>query len=245
MKKIILSTVAVATVTLALQAAEKDAKKDPDALVTHTELGYMQTDGNTKTKTFNLDSLLKKAWGKHHTSLELSGQYGSADDVENKKQYLIEGNYDYAFTKHFAFNYLIGYKSDIYSGFDYQAYTGPGAKYQAIKNDKQELSFTANILYNQDKYYPSEDTNSYSGYRAEGAYKLNVKKDLTFIQNLSIRGDFDESDNYFATSKTALISKISDIFSAGLSYKVNYVNTPVAGKKNKDTTLTANLIMDY
>jgi len=241
MKKIILSTVAVATVTLALQAAEKN----PDALVTHTELGYMQTDGNTQTKNFNLDSMLKKAWGKHHTSLKLSGQYGSVDNVENKKKYLIEGNYDYAFTKHFAFNYLIGYKSDIYAGFDYQIYTGPGAKYQAIKNDKQELSLTANILYNQDKYHPSGDTNDYSGYRAEGVYKLNFKKDLKFIQELSIRGDFDESDNYFATSKTALISKLSDIFSAGLSYKVDYVNTPAAGKDTTDTTLTANLIMDY
>jgi len=241
MKKIILSTVAVATVALALQAAEKN----PDALVTHTELGYMQTDGNTQTKNFSLDSMIKKAWGKHHTSLELSGQYGSADSKMNKKQYLIEGNYDYAFTKYFAFNYLIGYKSDIYSGFDYQIYTGPGAKYQAIKNDKQELSFTANILYSEDKYHPAGNTNDYSGYRAEGAYKLNVKKDLTFIQKLSIRGDFDKSDNYFATSKTALISKLSDIFSAGLSYKVNYVNIPAAGKDTTDTTLTANLIMDY
>ena len=241
MKKIILSTVAVATVTFALQAAEKN----PDALVTHTELGYMQTDGNTKTKSFNLDAMVKKAWDKHHTSLKLSGQYGSADDVENKKKYLVEGNYDYAFTKYFAFNYLIGYKSDIYSGFDYQIYTGPGAKYQAIKNEKQALSFTASILYNEDKYYPSEDTNSYSGYRAGGVYNLNINKNLKFIQELSIRGDFDDSENYFATSKTAFISKISDIFSAGLSYKVDYINLPVAGKENKDSTLTANLIMDY
>ena len=241
MKKIILSAVALTTLTLSAQAAANN----PDALVTHTELGYIQTDGNTKTKTFNLDANAKKAWGKHQTSLKLDGQYGSADDKENKKKYLIEGNYDYAFTKTFAFNYLIGYKSDIYSGFDYQFYTGPGAKYQAIKNDKHDLSFTANILYSQDKYYPVDETNDYTGYRAQGVYNWNIVNNLKFTQELALRGDFDNSDNYFATSKTAFTTKISDIFSAGISYKIDYVNTPPAGKDNKDTTLTANLIMDY
>lgn len=245
MKKILLSAAALTTLALSAQAADKN----PDALITHTELGYIQTDGNTKTKTFNLDANAKKAWGKHQTSLKLDGQYGSADDKENKKKYLVEGNYDYAFTKTFAFNYLIGYKSDIYSGFDYQFYTGPGAKYQALKLAKHDLSFTANILYSKDNYHvptaTGDDTNDYTGYRAQGIYLWNIVNNLKFTQELGLRGDFDNSDNYFATSKTALTTKISDIFSAGISYKIDYVNKPLPGLENKDTTLTANLIMDY
>jgi len=245
MKKILLSAAALTTLALSAQAADKN----PDALVTHTELGYIQTDGNTQTRTFNLDANAKKAWGKHHGSVKLDGQYGSADNIENKKKYLIEGNYDYAFTKTFAFNYLIGYKSDVYSGFDYQFYTGPGAKYQAIKNKKHDLSLTANILYSQDKTTQTQtqpsDTTTYSGYKAQGVYLWNIVNNLKFTQELAIRGDFSQSDNYFATSKTALTTKISDIFSAGISYKIDYANRPPEGKENKDTTLTANLIMDY
>ncbi len=245
MKKILLSAAALTTLALSAQAADKN----PDVLVTHTELGYIQTDGNTKTKTFNLDANAKKAWGKHQTSLKLDGQYGSADDKENKKKYLIEGNYDYSFTKTFAFNYLIGYKSDIYSGFDSQFYTGPGAKYQAIKNDKHDLSLTANILYSKDDYHlpaaNGDDTNDYTGYRAQGVYNWNIVNNLKFTQELGLRGDLEDSENYFATSKTAFTTKISDIFSAGISYKIDYVNKPLPGLENKDTTLTANLIMDY
>ena len=241
MKKIVLSAFVLSALTISAQAAENNS----DAIVTHTELGYIQTDGNTKTKTFNLDANAKKAWGKHQIGLKLDGQYGSADDKENKKSYLIEGNYDYSFTEAFAFNYLMGYKSDIYSGFDYQFYTGPGAKYQAINSDKNNLSFTANILYDQDKFYPSHNTDSYTGYRVGGVYNLNISKNLKFIQELALRGDFDDSDNYFATSKTEFTTKISDIFSAGVSYKINYVNKPLTGLENKDTTFTANLIMDY
>ena len=241
MKKIILSTVAAAAFVVAAQAADKDA----NTFVTHTEMGYIQTDGNTQTKTFDLDANAKKTWDKHQLSLKLDAQYGSADNKENKKKYLFEANYDYAFTSRFAFNYLAGYKSDIYSGYTYQIYTGPGAKYQAIKTAAHDLSLTANLLYNKDKFYPVENTNSYAGYRAQALYAYDIKKDLKFTQELDIRGDFKDSTNYFANSKTALTTKISDIFSAGVSYKIAYVNLPVAGKENKDTTLTANLIMDY
>ena len=243
MKKILLRTIVISSLALAAQAA------DADTLVTHTELGYIQTDGNTKTKTFNLDANAKKAWGRHHGSLKIDGQYGSADDIENKKKYLLEANYDYAFTERFAFNYLAGYKSDIYSGFDYQFYTGPGAKYQMIKLEKHNLSLTANILYSQDNYHVpnanGDDTNDYTGYKAQGVYLWDIVNNLKFTQELGIRGDFDDSENYFVNSKTALTTKISDIFSAGISYKIDYVNQPLPGLDNKDTTLTANLIMDY
>jgi len=245
MKKIILSTLVTTALVVTAQAANKDA----NALVTHTELGYIQTDGNTKTKTFNLDANAKKAWAKHQVSLKLEGQYGSAEDIETKKKYLIEANYDYAFTDTFAFNYLAGYKSDIFAGFDYQMYTGPGAKYQAIKTKKHDLSVTGNILYSQDNYHVpnanGDDTNDYTGYRAQGIYLWNIINNLKFTQELGIRGDFDNSENYFVNSKTALTTKISDIFSAGISYKIDYVNQPLPGLDNKDTTFTANLIMDY
>ena len=241
MKKIILSAVALSALALSAQAAEKN----PDALVTHTEMGYIQTDGNTKTKTFSLDANVKKAWGKHQTTLKLDGQYGSADDLEVKNKYLIELNYNYSFTKMLAFNYLAGYKSDRYAGFAYQAYTGPGLKYQAIKNDAHNLALSGNILYSSDESYAQpRDTNNYSGYRAELVYGWQMLKNLKFIQEASIRGDFEDSSNYFAHSKTEFTSKLSDIFSAGISYKLDYVNRPLAAKTT-DSTFTFNLIMDY
>jgi len=241
MKKIILSTVVTAALVVAAQAADKDA----NALVTHTELGYIQTDGNTKTKTFNLDANAKKAWNKHQLSLKLEGQYGSAEDIETKKKYLFEANYDYAFTDTFAFNYLAGYKSDIFAGFDYQMYTGPGAKYQAVKTKSHDLSLTGNILYSSDKYRVDNHIDNYTGYKAGGIYLWNIQNNLKFTQELGYRGSFEDSDIYFVNSKTALTTKISDIFSAGISYKIDYVNQPTPGLKNQDTTLTMNLIMDY
>jgi putative salt-induced outer membrane protein len=238
MKKILLSSVIASAVALSAQAA------DANTLVTHTEMGYIQTDGNTKTKTFNVDAKASKTWNKNVGTLKIDGQYADADGKETKNKYLIEGNYDYKITEKFAFNYLVGYKSDRYAGFAYQTYTGPGAKYQAIKTDNHNLSVDGNILYSSDKSYATKDTNNYSAYRVQAIYAWQMLKNLKFDQEASFRGSFEDSSNYFAYSKTALTSKLSDIFSAGISYKVDYVNQPLAAKTT-DSTLTFNLIMDY
>jgi len=239
MKKIILCSVVASALVL---AAEPDLNKD-DALVTHTELGYIRTDGNTETQTFNLDAKAKKGWGKHIGNLLIDGQYADDNGIETKNKYLIEVNYDYEFTDRFAFTYLAGYKSDKFSNFNYQAYTGPGAKYKAIVSDVHNLTVEGNILYSVDELDNGED-DKYGSYRAKAAYTWQMFKNVKFDQDLSYRGSFKDASNYFIFSKSALVSKLSDMFSAGLSYKVDYVNE--AGlKDNTDTTLTANLIIDY
>ncbi len=237
MKKILLSTIVVSSVVMAAAPESK--------LVTHTELGFIDTQGNTRTQTFNLDSSAKKNWGKHMFSFSLDAQYATSDDVENKNKYTIELNYDYSITAKLAFGYLIGFKQDKFSSYDYQLYTGPAVKYTAIKSEAQNLSLEANILYAEDDIKYSNETNTYTAYRAAAFYDKQLLKDLKFYQELSYRADFSDSENYFVTSKTSLTSKISDILSAGLSYKVDYVNTPAPGKEYTDRTFTANLIIDY
>jgi len=264
MKKIILSTVLASTLVM---AAQPDLKEDTK-FVTHTEFGYIQTQGNTVTQTFNLDAKAKKGWGKNIFELLFDGQYASDKEVETKNKYLVELEYDYEITERFAFDYLTGYKSDKFSGFAYQAYTGPGAKYKAIMTEVQNLSLEGNILYSMDSYeavyvdgsgaiisYPNSTTghtlqtdshqDNYASYRVKGVYDWQILKNLKFDQELSLRGSFDVADKYFVFSKTAFSSKISDMFSAGISYKVDYVNLPATGKDSTDTTFTANLIIDY
>ncbi len=239
MKKILLSTLVASTLVLAANA---------DALVTHTELGYIKTDGNTETQTFNLDAKAKKGWGKHIANLLIDAQYADDSGIETKNKYIIELNYDYEFTDRFAFTYLAGYKSDKFSNFDYQFYTGPGAKYKAIISDLHNLTLEGNILYAMDELKAIAPdpaySDDYASYRAKGVYTWQMLENLKFSQELSYRGSFEETSNYFIFSKSALTSKLSDIFSAGISYKVDYVNEPGL-KESTDTTLTANLIIDY
>jgi len=261
-KKIALSTLLASTLVV---AAEPDTKKDT-TFVTHTELGYIETQGNTETTTFNLDTKVKKGWGRNIFELHFDGQYAEDKKTETKNKYLIELEYDYEITDRLAFNYLVGYKTDKFSAFDYQFYTGPGAKYKAIVTEKHKLSLEGNLLYSVDEIsdvhydsagniisYPAStsvaatvagETDNYAAFRAKAVYGWQILENLKFDQELSYRGSLEDSNKYFIFSKSAFKSKLSDIFSAGISYKVDYVNEPGV-KDNTDTTLTANLIIDY
>ncbi|MBU0719963.1 DUF481 domain-containing protein [bacterium] len=268
MKKTVFSVLAVSSLLMAAESQETlkeeikavktkikelelDLKKlkaqlpPNEAFVTHTEFGFMDTQGNTRTQTFGLDASAKKGWGKNSINMTLDAQYATNEGVEIKNKYTTELGYDYDITDKLSFGYLAGFKQDEFSGYQHQFYTGPSAKYKAVKTQMHKLSLEANILYAQDKLDGMEDTEDYASYRTKAVYGWQVLDNLKFDQDLSYRSAFDKSDNYFVFSKSAFTSKISNVFSAGLSYKVDYTNLVAAGKDYTDRTLTANLIMDY
>lgn len=250
------------------RSAQVIEKKDP--FVTHTELGFISTSGNTKTRTYSLDTKIKKSFNKHEFALSFDGEFADDDGVESKNKYLIELEYDYKLTKRLYLNYLLGYKSDRFSSFDYQAYTGPGVKYKVLDSKKYKLSLEGNILYSMDEYaqvnyadaaktsvitYPNAHntpvvatdasySNDYAAYRGKIVYDWQMLQNLKFGQEVSYRGSFEQANQFFVYSKTGFLSKLTEMLSAGLSYKVDYVNQ-AGDKKSTDTTLTANLVIDY
>ncbi|MEA3228329.1 MAG: DUF481 domain-containing protein [Campylobacterota bacterium] len=273
MKKIILSSLVTSTLLLATQTPEQltadiaQANADIESLqakvveltaqlptnnsfITHSELGFIMTDGNTETISYNADISILKSFNEHKFKLTFNGQYAYDNtdkaNSEIKNQYFTELTYNYSFTDSFAFTYLNGFKQDKFSNFDYQFYTGPGATYKLLTSDTQNLELEGNILYSVDNIL-GENTpqrEEYSAYRAKVAYALQIVENLNFDQELSYRGSFEDEENYFVYSKSALSSKINDIFSAGLSYTLEYVNE--AGEaEHTDGTLTASIIIDY
>jgi len=268
LKKIVLVSLAAAA---ALTAAA--APKEANPFVTHTELSYVNTGGNTVTDAFSLDFAGKKSWGAHSLKLDIDALYGTEDNIENKNKYLGELNYDWQFSKHFTANYLVGYKTDRFSGYDYQFYTGPGMKLIVLEGKTHNLDFQANFLYSVDdemnRYY--EDNNGtkgdeieypypdgtagaiveegeykdYYGYILKANYNWQIVEGLKFLEEASYRNNFDDSEDYYVYSKTAFESKISDLFSMGISYKIDYMGTPPSGKKYTDTTFMTSLIIDY
>ena len=152
-----------------------------------------------------------------------------------------------------AFNYLLGYKSDKFSTYDYQLYTGPGLKYRVIDADKHLLSTQANILYASDDIREDlsaippipDTTNDYISWQLGLDYTWHILDNLKFLQEATYRAEFHDGDNYFIYSKTAIESKINGNFSMGVSYKVDYANQITPDKEHTDKTFLVSLIIDY
>jgi len=245
MKKILLSGLVLSSLLIAEDINFDEGNK----LTTHTEFGYISTEGNTQTKTYALESKIKKGFKKNLFSLNFDGQYAEAEKVETKNKYFVELAYDYEITAKIAFNYLVAYKDDKFSGYSYQVYTGPGVVYKAIEMEKHTLTMDGNILYSQDEFDDVNDvqieSEDYTSFRAQASYEWQILEDLKFNQDINYRAGFEDTENYFVFSKTALSSKVSDMLSAGISYKIDYVNLEAIGKESTDKTLTATLTIDY
>jgi putative salt-induced outer membrane protein len=238
LQKIILSALVASSLMVVAYA-------DETPIISHAELGYVSTTGNTETQTFSLDASLKKDWDKHALNIKTDATYGEDTDVATKNKYSIEGSYDYKFTPSISCNYLAAYKRDKFTDYLYQGYTGPGVKYQAVKNEKHLLDLTASALYSFDKYRLNNESDDYTSYKLEAIYDFQIISNLKFHQDFSYRASFEDSDKYFINSKSAITAKISDILSAGLSYKVDYINIVEEDKEKSDNTLAFNLIFDY
>jgi putative salt-induced outer membrane protein YdiY len=227
---------------IALLKSKLHQDKRKDDFITHTELGYSKTGGNTDTQTFNLDFKIKKRWAKHNSEFHIDAQYAQNGDKQTKNKYILELEYNYDLTSRLSFNYITGYKNDKFSSYDYQFYTGPGFSYKVIKKEKHKLSIDTNIMFSQDK---EELIREYISFMSKAIYSWQILNNLDFEQTLSYRTEVKDNDNYFIYSKSAIKTKLSKIFSTSISYKYDYVNILTTNQSHKDDTISINLIADY
>ena len=258
MKKIVSTLIALGLVTT-LSAVEDDQK-----VSTHAELSYANTGGNTESQDVagnlkmnipfysNDIRFVGNVLYSDNTSYDENGTY--IDNLRTKNRWDAELNYDYNFNPTIAFNYILGGKGDEFSTFVYQVYTGPGAIWTPLKTEEHELKFQGNVLYLWDRVREDtsatpivdEYTHDYAGYQLSLDYVYQFTKTSKFIQYAMYRSEFEDATNYFIKSKTAVESKMSDIFSLGVSYTIDYTNNKADDVRSyTDSVFLASLIADF
>lgn len=234
------------------------AAADENGLKTHAEVGYTHTAGNTVSEDIAGNLKLNYTLDKNEFRFVGNVLYSKNRDNDTnitsttKNRWDAEFNYDYNFNKRWAFNYIVGGKGDKFSTYVYQAYTGPGAVWKAIKNDTNSLKLQANVLWSWDEYREpynagsDETMNDYASWQTSLDYTYLITKTSKFIQYLMYRSDFSDSTNYFAKSKTAVESKINSYMSLGVSYTVDYTNDKADSVRSyTDSVFLAALIVDF
>lgn len=220
-------------------------KKKDEKLKVHGEFGLIDTKGNTHTLSYNLDTKIKKNIDDHEFTLIAYGEYASEQSEKTKNKYFVEFDYGHRVSKTLSYEYITAYKYDEFSGYDYRFYTGPGIKYNVLNSDLHTLDLGHALLFSRDKKETEVDAYNYTSYRIKAEYSRQLLQNLKLEETFSYQTDVTALKDFFIYSKTALISKISDIFSVSLNYKVDYVHNPDIGKKRADRTLSASLIADF
>lgn len=213
-------------------------------IVTHSEFSYIDTTGNSNASSLAFEGNAKTKWDDHIFRGHADAYHSSNNGTTSKKKWSTEFNYDYQFDEVYSLNYMIGYKENRFSGYDYRAYTGPGAGIKVMDEKEHKLDLQANMLYGKDKPVNREADNFFSS-KLGAIYWWKIQENLKFIQEGTYRVKLGDAKNYVIYSKSAIESKINSTLSMGVSYKVDYVNTPPPPSVNTDRTFMVSLIVDY
>jgi putative salt-induced outer membrane protein len=229
-----------------------------DSIIAHdknwnnsTELSFVNTSGNTEVTTLSAkNKLIYRFTPKIETVLQLSALYGKSGGVKNSENYSAKLKGSYLISERFYASLVAGWSKDIFTGIDSKMWVGPALGYKLITGPKHNLNFEAGVEYVDEKYYDpnnslDENGNDYFNGRAFTEYKYAFTEKSNFEQSIEFNYDFENSNNYDATSITSITTALSDVLSLKASYKIDYGNAPVPTTlKKTDPTLSVSLIIN-
>lgn len=214
-------------------------------LMTHTELSYVQTGGNTDTRAFALKSQVDKQVELDKYVAKANAIYSKSDGEETANKYRLEGRWERTLDER-SFAFVSGdYTQDKFSGYDYRSNVGPGLGYKVLNLEDHALDALGSAQYSSAKATETGETEDYVSAKLAGDYRWKISGNSTFRQYADYQSSLDDSDNYFITSETSLAVKMNGNLSLGVSYKIEYQNLTPGEAEHTDTTFMTSLIIDY
>jgi putative salt-induced outer membrane protein len=211
----------VANTAESANAAEISDVAPKKALIGQSELGYVQTSGNTKTQTLNAKLKINQNISAWENSYSLEALNASQGEQTSAEKYAAKAQGNRLLTaKDYAFG-LLAYDDDRFSGFDYEATTAVGYGRKVIDQAKMKLSFEAGpgVRITQ---LPDADQETESILRAAGNFEYGFTDTSKFEQTLSTEAG---EDRVISKSVSSLSSQIVGSLAMKLS---------VAAKNNSD-----------
>jgi putative salt-induced outer membrane protein YdiY len=214
-------------------------------------LSLLATDGNSETFSFGLDGQIKRRpepWGflAYATALRVENRQESDPDKKVPTERLLVG---------FGTERALNAKSSLFgrfdieknepAGLDLRTVTALGYKHQALKDPIRELAFELGLTYTtEDAVFelPGVD-DSFVGAILGLDYLWNIREGTSFSEQLRFYPNFDESDDWRATSKLALRSALSKRSALEFGFEVRYDNLPFAGADDTDLSTTVSLVL--
>ena len=246
MKRSLLVTV-LSACTIMLLSSYCRAEERQGEIKTRTELSYVETSGNTDTKTFSVNLEVKKEGVTNRYFLTSKALYAKEDGRETSNKLSVDGRWERVLSNGLFGLLTSGFSMDKFSGYEYRIYGGPGLGYDVIKTDRHILQSLVSLIYSYDDFSVGDvSSDSYITGKATVNYEWRVLENLKFKEKLDYSVSFKDTDNFFIDSATSIEAKINRTLSLGLSYVVNYQNLlPSPEIQHTDTTFLTTLIIDF
>jgi len=198
------------------------------------------THGNTKTESITGSANLKKRTEKDRTTLNADYARGKQDDRATGKEETIEdwwrarAKYDYFFSKK-TYGYLDGrYEKDAVAELDRRVTVGVGGGYQWIESADMNFSTELGLASLYEKYDNQTDSNSEISAQLGYHFDKKLRKNLSFIHELTYYPALDKFSDYYLTTTAELRSNFTKTLFMNVKAILDYDATPAIGAHKTD-----------
>jgi putative salt-induced outer membrane protein len=225
-------------------AAAKEAKMRTagflDNWAGQGEAGFGFTSGNSSEQSAYAGIGLVKDDLKLRHKLNLAADFrkSGTPKVTTKERYSAFYGLDYKFNERIYFWSLIGWERDPFAGYARRFTEGAGVGYRVINAENMTLDLEAGPTLRQTKYVTGVSENKLTA-RGSLAYRWQISDALAFSEDASV---FAGSGNKTYLSTTGLTARLSEDFSARLSYNWQKESDPPFGRKSVDTATRLTLV---
>ncbi len=207
----------------------------------NVELGYVQTGGNTQTKTIH--SKLKSVFeaDKFRTTLEGS-VLSSSDQVKTTaEKYVTSLQEDWKFSEKSYVLARLAFDSDRFAGIKTRYVETLGYGRTLLDNDTWHGNMEIGAGARQTQLIPSQRKNDAIA-RAATDWKWFVTDHATLAQKLNTEGG---KEGFLSHSVTSLQQQINETLSSKISFAAEHTSKVPVGVKKLNTEVSVTLVLAY
>lgn len=237
MRRAILTT-ALFVLTTAPAMAQDSVPPRPWKL--QTDLGFVNTAGNTSTTTLNAGESFSYTTGPWTLGQLFAVVYGRTDGEKSAENYAASLRGDYAISEHFGVYGLGKWDRNEFAGISRRFEEGVGLTFTPVARERTTLAFEAGISANQ-QLTTDDVEDTYASGRGALLFKQLFATSAYFQQTAEILPNLKEGDDYRVNTETALVAPLSRSIAFKASYVIKFDNDPEPGFEETDRFLTSGL----
>jgi putative salt-induced outer membrane protein len=230
-------------------SAKPAAPKPPPFATIHTDLGYVNTSGNTEVQTLNFtDQLILNTSPVNKITQLFSVVYGTNQNKVQTSLWNAGVKDEYSFTKTIGLFGLFNWDRNTFAGIDYRYEEGGGVAFTPLNGPHNRLEidvgfsyFEVHSTFTDSLGAPRDSSDDYAAIRTALIYRHTFIKDTYVQQTIEGIPDLENEEDYRVNSETDVVAPLSKHIAVKLGYTIHYANLPPPGFKTTDRLFTSDL----
>ncbi len=234
---------AAAELSTAVKAAP--APDVPPAWKGGAELAYIQTQGNTNTKSLTFGTKVERAFGFGKLTGEGSAIYGEKEKVVTDRAYTARLRYDQNLTDRTSLFVSEGIERNTFKGIDFRYTTLGGIAHTFIQTPNDLLKGDVGAGYMHENQVKPQPARGHPTARVGAEYQHIFDPKNRFVQTAEYIPNLKQGDDFLFNEESALITNLMGGFALKVSYAVFHDHDPPAGFKKTDALFKTALLFTF